>query len=193
MTPETLAGYLATARDAARQAAGVIEEWRPRFQVHEKGRFDLATDADFASQRVIRGLIHSRYPTHQFLAEEEGASELAPGPNDPPTWIVDPIDGTTNYVHDCPFYCVSIGLQVAGELVVGVILDPSRQELFEGAAGMGAWLGSRRLQTSCADRLEASLLATGFPPDLRGQERTLAWWRYFSCEPAPCVARVRRP
>jgi myo-inositol-1(or 4)-monophosphatase len=175
-----LAECLATARDAAREAARVLEEWRPRFQVREKGRFDLVTDADVSSQRTIRELIGSRYPDHRFLAEEEGASGLQPDASGPPTWIVDPLDGTTNYVHDCPFYCVSIGLEVAGELVVGVILDPSRQELFEAAKGMGAWLNGRRLHTSNADKLEGALLATGFPPDLRGQERTLEWWRYFS-------------
>jgi myo-inositol-1(or 4)-monophosphatase len=177
---ESLADYLETARDAARQAARVLEEWRSRFQVHEKGRFDLVTDADLASQRTIREVIQSRYPSHRFLAEEEGASTLPPDPHGPPTWIVDPLDGTTNYVHDCPFYCVSIGLEVAGELVAGVILDPSRQELFEAAKGLGAALNGRRLQTSAADRLDGALLATGFPPDLRGQEQTLEWWRHFS-------------
>ena len=125
-------------------------------------------------------MIRSRHPEHQFLAEEEGATKACPQPDAPPTWIVDPLDGTTNYIHGCPFYCVSIGLQVAGELMVGVIFDPSRQELFEAATGMGAWLNGQRLHTSEAAKLEESLIATGFPPDVRGQERTLAWWRYFS-------------
>ncbi len=93
---------------------------------------------------------------------------------------MDPLDGTTNYVHDCPLYCVSIGLMVAGELVVGAVLDPSRNELFRAAKGRGAWVGERRLQTSRSARLDEALLATGFPPDLRGQERQLDWWRYFS-------------
>ena len=97
----------------------------------------------------------------------------------PPTWIVDPIDGTTNYVHDCPLYCISIGLQVAGKLVVGVVYDPSRQEMFAASQGHGAWLGERRLRTSATSRLQESLLATGFPPDVRGHEETLDWWRYL--------------
>jgi myo-inositol-1(or 4)-monophosphatase len=177
---ESLAEYLETAREAARQAARILEEWRSRFQVHEKGRFDLVTDADLASQRTIREVIHSRYPSHRFLAEEEGASTVLPDPHGPPTWIVDPLDGTTNYVHDCPFYCVSIGLEIAGELVAGVILDPSRKELFDAAKGLGAAVNGRRLRTSAADRLDGALLATGFPPDLHGQEQTLEWWRYFS-------------
>src|SRR5262249_33434041 len=103
-----------------------------------------------------------------------------PGADAPPTWIVDPIDGTTNYVHDCPFYCISIGLQVKGELVVGVVYDPSRTEMFAAAQGHGAWLGERRLQTSTAKSLDEALLATGFPPVIEGHELTLDWWRFFS-------------
>src|SRR5438874_1980428 len=176
-TAETLADYLDAAREAARRAAAVLEEWRQRFQVREKARFDLVTDADLASQRTIQEFLAGRFPGHGFLGEEDKSPQARPGPDAPPTWIVDPLDGTTNYVHDCPLYCVSIGLQVAGELVVGVVLDPSRQELFAAAKGQGAWLGSRRLRTSQAARLEEALLSTGFPPDLRGQERTLDWWR----------------
>lgn len=167
------------AAEAARRAARVLEEWRPRFQVREKGRFDLVTDADVASQRAIADYLASRFPAFAFLGEED-ARHHRPGADAPPTWIVDPIDGTTNYVHDCPLYCISIGLQVAGELVVGVILDPARNELFQAAKGHGAWLNGRRLQTSPITTLSEALLATGFPPDLRGQERTLEWWRYFS-------------
>ncbi len=175
-----LADYLEAARQAAQRGAAVLEDWRHRFQVREKARFDLVTDADLASQRTIYEFLGQRYPDHRFLGEEDKSAQARPGPDAPPTWIIDPLDGTTNYVHDCPLYCVSIGLQVAGELVVGAVLDPSRQELFAAAKGMGAWLGERRLQTSRASGLEEALLATGFPPDVRGQERTLQWWHYFS-------------
>jgi myo-inositol-1(or 4)-monophosphatase len=180
MATDALTEYREAACEAARRGAAVLEEWRSHFQVREKGRFDLVTDADLGSQRAIRAYLHERFPGHDFLGEEDPSPRARPGPDAPPTWIVDPLDGTTNYVHDCPMYCVSIGLQVAGELVVGVVLDPARQELFAAARGQGAWLGSVRLQTSHATSLEEALLATGFPPDLRGQERTLDWWRYFS-------------
>src|SRR5262245_34883274 len=180
MPTEPLSDYLEAAREAARRAAIVLQHWRSRFQVREKARFDLATDADVASQRTIREYLGGRYPHHAHLGEEDKGPRLRPGPDAPPTWIVDPIDGTTNYVHDCPLYCISIGLQVAGELVVGVVLDPSRNELFAAARGLGAWLGQRRLRTSPATRLEEALLGTGFPPDVRGHERTLEWWHYFS-------------
>jgi myo-inositol-1(or 4)-monophosphatase len=180
MATDDLTAYHEAACEAARRGAAVLEEWRSRFQVREKGRFDLVTDADVGSQRAIQSYLQERFPDHAFLGEEGEGEKARPGPGAAPTWIVDPLDGTTNYVHDCPLYCVSIGLQVAGELVVGVVLDPSRNELFSAARGQGAWLGTRRLQTSQADNLEEALLATGFPPDLRGQERTLDWWRYFS-------------
>jgi myo-inositol-1(or 4)-monophosphatase len=178
-TTEPLDDYLDAARTAALRAAAVLDEWRPRFQVREKARFDLVTDADLASQRTIYQYLGGRFPSHAFLGEED-AGHQRPGPGAPPTWIIDPIDGTTNYVHDCPFYCVSIGLQVAGELVVGLVYDPSREEMFAAARGCGAWLNGRRMHTSAAAGLGEALLATGFPPDMRGQERTLDWWRYFS-------------
>jgi myo-inositol-1(or 4)-monophosphatase len=176
---EPLNDYLDAAREAALRAAVVLEHWRQRFEVREKGHADLVTDADLASQRTIAEYLAARFPAHAFLGEED-AQHQRPGPDAPPTWIVDPIDGTTNYVHDCPFYCVSIGLQVAGELIAGVVYDPARQEMFAAAKGQGAWLNDRRLRTSRTDGLGEALLATGFPPDLRGQERTLDWWRYFS-------------
>src|SRR5262245_32661021 len=180
MTNEQLTEYLDAGCEAARRGAAVLEEWRAHFQVREKARFDLVTDADLGSQRTIRRYLQERFPDHGFLGEEEGAGEQRPGSDAPPTWIIDPLDGTTNYVHDCPLYCVSVGLQVESEMVVGAIYEPSRQEMFSAAQGLGAWLGGRRLQTSRAASLTEALLATGFPPDIRGQERTLDWWRYFS-------------
>ncbi len=180
MATDQLDDCLDAAREAAQRGAAKLEEFRSRFSVREKARFDLVTNADLASQRAIQEYLAGRFPEHGFLGEEEPAARNRPGPDAPPTWIVDPLDGTTNYVHDCPLYCVSIGLQVAGELVVGVVYDPSRRELFSAARGRGAWLGDQRLQTSRAASLDEALLATGFPPDLRGQEQTLEWWRYFS-------------
>ncbi len=172
--------YAEAAQEAARRGAAVLAEWRDRFHVREKGRADLVTEADVGSQKAIFSYLSSCFPGHAFLGEEEGAGKERPGPGAPPTWIVDPLDGTTNYVHDCPLYCVSIGLEIAGEMVVGVVYEPSRQELFWAAKGMGAWLGERRLKVSQATSLSEALMATGFPPDIEGQERTLDWWRYFS-------------
>jgi myo-inositol-1(or 4)-monophosphatase len=177
---DPLTDYLDAACQAARRGAAVLLEWRSRFRVREKGRFDLVTEADLASQQAIRTFLAQRYPGHGFLGEEDKASQHRPGPDAPPTWIVDPLDGTTNYVHDFPLYCVSIGLQVGGEIVVGVVHEPLRDEMFSAARGHGAWLNDRRLATTRADRLEEALLTTGFPSDLRGREGTLDWWRHFS-------------
>ena len=177
---QALAEYLEAAKEAALRAATVLEEWRQKFQVREKGRFDLVTDADLASQKTIREYLCDRFPAHAFLGEEDASAKTRPAADAPPTWIVDPIDGTTNYVHDFPFYCISIGLQVKGELVVGVVYDPSHKEMFTAGQGMGAWLGTRRLRTSSVENLEQALLSTGFPPNMAGQEATLQWWRHFS-------------
>jgi myo-inositol-1(or 4)-monophosphatase len=166
--------------EAARRAAAVLQQWRSRFSVKEKGRADLVTEADVASQRTICEFLGARFPHHAFLGEEEQGERSRPGEDSPPTWIIDPIDGTTNYIHDVPLYCISIGLMYNGELVVGVVYEPTRQEMFRAAKGHGAWLNGRRLQTSQATKLEDALIATGFPPDLSGQEKTLEWFRYFS-------------
>ncbi len=172
--------FHAAAQEAARLAAVVLEDWRQKFQVREKGRFDLVTDADLASQKTIEAYLSGRFSGHAFLGEEDVGNKGRPGTDAPPTWIVDPIDGTTNYVHDCPLYCISIGLQIAGELVVGVVLDPSRNEMFHAAKGAGAWINDRRIRTSGIQSLEEALIATGFPPDLRANGSSLDWWRYFS-------------
>lgn len=172
--------YLDAACQAARCGAAVLEDWRARFSVREKGRSDLVTEADLGSQRAVREYLVGRFPDHGFVGEEEGASKSRPEPGAPPTWIVDPLDGTTNYVHDIPAYCVSIGLQVDGELVVGAIFDPRQNELFAGARGHGATLNGKPLRNSATRRLADAVLATGFPPDVRGHERALDWWRHFS-------------
>src|SRR5438876_4245555 len=109
MPTANLFDYLESAKQAALRAAVVLNDWRQRFQVREKARFDLVTDADLASQRTIYEYLAGRFPGHAYLGEED-ARHHRPGADAPPTWIVDPIDGTANYDHDCPLYCVSIGL-----------------------------------------------------------------------------------
>jgi len=167
---------VAAAQEAARRGGAVLQSWCKRISVREKGRFDLVTEADLASQEAVRSFLDKEFPTHAFLGEEGGS---AGAPNQP-TWIVDPLDGTTNYVHQMPFYAVSIGLAVGTDLLVGVIFDPSRGEMFHAAMGLGAWLGDERLQTTATASLDQALLSTGFPPDLTGQEHTLETWRHFS-------------
>src|SRR5437870_1081945 len=153
MAPPDLPDCLAVATEAARRGAAVLESWRTHFSVREKGRADLVTEADLNAQQAIREALLGRFPSHGFLGEEGGKGQPRPGPDAPPTWIVDPLDGTTNYVHDCPAYCVSIGLEVAGELVLGVVFDPRLDELYTAVTGRGATLNGRPLRISATDRL----------------------------------------
>ena len=177
---KSLIEWRAAAEDAARLGSTQLEQWRKKFSVREKGRADLVTDADHASQHAIRNLLMDRFMDHAFLGEEDpGAKEGVVNPS-VPTWIVDPLDGTANYVHDVPAYCVSIGLMVGGDLVVGVILDPRQNEMFSAAKGLGATLNGAAIRVSDTTQLEYALLATGFPPDPECQERNLVQWRRFS-------------
>src|SRR5262245_28807760 len=165
MTDRELLDYLDAAQEAARRGAAVLEDWRTRFSVREKGRADLVTDADFAAQQATREYLLGRFPGHAFLGEEDGPNQPRPPAGAPPTWIVDPLDGTTNYVHDAPMYCVSVGLEVAGELVAGAIFDPRQREMFAAARGHGAMLNDRPIRTSTTNDLADALLSTGFSPD----------------------------
>ena len=152
------------AEEAARAAGAVLEDWASRFTVSEKGPADLVTEADVAAQRAIHDLLHGRFPTHGFLGEEG----LAATGSDPETrWIIDPLDGTTNYVHRFPYYAVSIALEVRGVLRAGVIFDPSKNELFSAEQGGGAWLNGRRLQTSRFASLRQAMLIASFPPGVK--------------------------
>ena len=129
--------YLSVAIEAARHGAAELERWRAKFSVREKGRADLVTEADDASQKIVKDILLSRFPEHGFIGEEESVGkspeDVRPPADAPPTWVVDPLDGTANYVHDVPAYCVSIGLWHAGKAIVGVILDPRQNELFSAA------------------------------------------------------------
>ncbi len=181
MSTDRLAEYLAAAVEAARRGAAKLEEWRPRFHVREKARADLVTDADTASQQAIRDYLLGLFPDHLFLGEEDAVGkrpeETRPPPGSPPVWVVDPLDGTTNYVHDVPAYCVSVGLAVGGKPAVGVIYDPRLGELFAAAAGLGATLNGEPIRVSPTPVLREALVATGFPAAWPAQLRNLEAWK----------------
>jgi myo-inositol-1(or 4)-monophosphatase len=154
-----------TARDAGRILA---ERFGRTLQITNKGELDLVTESDLASERLIIERIKTYYPRHAILAEESGASEPADRDGqDEWRWIIDPLDGTTNYAHGYPCFCVSIGLEHNGRVEVGVVYDPMRDELFTAERGGGAALNGRRIQVSPVDSLAAALLCTGFPYDVR--------------------------
>ncbi|MCL6457264.1 MAG: inositol monophosphatase [Gorillibacterium sp.] len=133
---------------------------------------DLVTEIDRGSETMIKNLILTHFPDHSFLGEEgvvpgpmASAKALADVQDAEYLWIVDPIDGTTNYVHSYPFYSVSIALAYKGEVIVGVVYDPSRDELFVAEKGKGAYLHGKKMHISPDATLSQSLLATGFPTD----------------------------
>lgn len=147
---------------AARSAGQVLVDWAGRFSVRSKGKNDLVTEADHAAQETIRQALVRRFPSDGFLGEEG----LDQGSDASRRWIIDPLDGTTNYVHGFPFFCVSMALESEGQLVVGVILDPIRKECFAAAAGGGAYLNSTSIQVSTTRQLGDSLVCVGLPADL---------------------------
>lgn len=148
-----------------------------RIDITHKGAINLVTDVDLASERLIVDRIATHYPRHQVLAEEGGLAESGSDYR----WIIDPLDGTTNYAHSYPVFCVSIGLEHRGEIVLGVVYDPMRDELFTAERGGGAALNNRPVRVSATDDLMHSLLSTGFPYDIRTSTLTnLDHWANFA-------------
>ena len=154
------------ARDAGRVLASTFG--RINLEVNNKGDIDLVTEADLAAERLIVERIRGYFPRHAILAEESGASHHDTAQSEW-KWVIDPLDGTTNYAHGYPCFCVSIGLERAGEVVIGVVYDPVRDELFAAERGAGATLNGRRIAVSTIDEINRALFCTGFPYDVRGR------------------------
>lgn len=158
--------YLDFAAELARTAGAVLSHYANRDKrVEFKGRANLVTAADKESEAVIIDAIRRRYPQHAILAEESGAS--SDGDPRRGKWIIDPLDGTTNFAHQYPFYCVSIAFEQDGQVLCGAVFDPLRNDLFTGARGIGAFLNGERLRVSDVSKLADALLLTGFPYNLR--------------------------
>ena len=168
---------LATARAAAQEAGVLLRRYagRPRAVRHKGSFIDLVTEVDRAAERLIAARIRRRFPDHAFLGEEATVRSVD-ARQSAYRWIVDPIDGTTNFVHGVPCFAVSIGVEERGRLIAGVIYDPMRREEFTAIAGGGAHLNERRIRVSRARRLQDALLSTGFSPRFRK-------------DPAPFLAR----
>jgi myo-inositol-1(or 4)-monophosphatase len=155
--------YLEVGRKAALAGGEVLRSWAGRFAVTEKGPADLVTEADFASQETVRKILMDAFPDHGVLAEENGMSTVG---KDGYRWIVDPLDGTTNYVHGLAQYCVSIGLECNGTLLAGVVYDPVADQCFTAALGHGAFLNGKPLKVSGVKSLSKALVAVSFPPSV---------------------------
>ena len=152
---------------AARAGGRVLSEWRGRFGVSQKGHRDVVTEADFAAQREIRRIVLDAFPDHGFIGEESLPEvDATPANPDGLRWIVDPLDGTTNYVHGFPAYCVSVALARGDEILVGTIYDPERDECFTARAGGGAFLDGRPIRAGAVADPNDALVAISFPPQV---------------------------
>lgn len=167
------------AQEIARGAGKILAASRGEgFGVRTKDEAtNLVTEVDMASERYITEKISEEYPQHGIVAEEGGGSVRQ---GQAFVWYVDPLDGTTNYTHDYPFFCVSLALYHEGRPLLGVVFDPVRDEMFASANGWGSFLNGRRIRASSVDTLEKALLVTGFSYDTRHHpENNLNYFKHF--------------
>jgi myo-inositol-1(or 4)-monophosphatase len=161
---------LVVAIDAARAGARELMAWRGRFTFREKAARDLVTDADLASERAVRAVLGARCPDHGILGEEApDRTQL----DREYCWVVDPLDGTTNYAHGFPCYAVSVAVAQGGRLLAGVVYDPERDECFAAAAGGGATLNGKPIAATRATQVGEALLAVSFPAHLETRSADL--------------------
>lgn len=171
--------FLNTAIKAARASGEIIMRAYDRLDhltVNVKGHNDLVTEADYASEQQIIETLQTAYPNHAILAEENGEIPAKGHHEDGNIWIIDPLDGTCNFSHGYPHFCVSIALQHKGKIHVAVVYDPVRQDLYTAIRGGGALKNNQKIRVSKTTQLSESLLATGFP--YKKQED---YHKYFVC------------
>lgn len=205
--------HLSVAIEAAITGADVLQQFQSKFSVREKGSKDFVTDADLQSQKVIFELLRKEFPDEFMMGEEEGHDSAPVNEHgkivEQPIWVVDPLDGTLNYMHRLQNYCVSIGLVQDGELQVGVVADPVCNELFAARRGEGAFVSKldgsdrQRLTVSQCDQLQMALLACSFPAGVKSDaievrqfctvlERCQALRRLGSCALNLCYVAAGR-
>ena len=181
-----------TAVKAARKAAAIINRASfdiDRLQVTEKKHNDFVTEVDQAAERAIIEVLKGAYPDHAILAEESGASTNLHDDNEN-VWIIDPLDGTTNFIHGFPQYCVSIALQQRGQITQAVVYDPTRNDLFTATKGAGAFLNEKRIRVTKRDKIADALIGTGFPyTDMSYMDQYLQMFRIMTEK----SAGLRRP
>lgn len=154
---------VAVARDLALEAGAILKKgFQSRISIEFKGRIDPVTNIDLRSERLITRAIAKRFPTHTILTEEGSNSSGSSGVR----WVIDPLDGTVNFSHGFPVYCVSIGIEIDGRLAGGAVFDPERDELFWAVTGGGAFLNKKRIHVTTERKLERCLMATGFAYDI---------------------------
>ena len=165
LSPNDIDNLTQTAVQAARLGGAILQDYAQKgFTIESKGEsINLVTEADLQSEKAVIQTIRHAFPDHQILSEEQGLQDI---PSHPIKWIVDPLDGTVNFAHGFPMYNVSIGVEYQGTCVIGVIYDPTRDELFLGQHGRGATLNGKPIHVSAAPTLAEALLVTGFAYDI---------------------------
>ncbi len=169
--------YLDTAVEIARESGALLAElFTQPLEITYKRRSDLVTVADRQSEALIVERLRRHFPDHGIVAEEGGSQA---GSSDY-CWYVDPLDGTTNYAHGFPMFCVTLGLACRDELIVGVVFDPTRNDLYTAERGAGAYLNDRRLHVSHTEQLSECLVATGFPPFATNHDLNIQFYFHFT-------------
>ncbi len=186
-TKKEIRSYLRFAERLARHAGEILHDgFNRKHHVTYKGRINPVTEYDLKSEKYITGQIKKTYPNHAILAEEgndvEERSDFR--------WVIDPLDGTVNYAHGFPVYCVSIALEYREETIVGVVYDPERKELFSAGRGMGAFLNGKKISVSAETSLQRALLATGFAYNIGTAKRNNLG---FFARMAKKAQAIRRP
>jgi myo-inositol-1(or 4)-monophosphatase len=166
-----MSDYVSVCEEAARCGGDLLRSWEGRFHVREKGPSDLVTEADLASQEAIRAVISRHYPDHEFVGEEGGEHDRGTANC---CWVVDPLDGTTNYVHGIPHYCVSVAVICEGQIEAGAIFHPRAGVCYTAVRDGGAYKDGRTLGTSQVTDLSGAVVAVSFPPQVGPESREVA-------------------
>ena len=168
--------FLTPMQDIAREAGGLLMSFFGKVSIEYKGEVDLVTKADRASEKMIVERIRKQWPDHDLIGEEGSRRETGSDFR----WYVDPLDGTTNFAHGYPVFCVSMALEYKGERIAGVVFDPNRNEMFAAAKGSGAQLNGQPAHVSSTTRLKESLVATGFPSHKRHKNPNINFYHQIT-------------
>jgi myo-inositol-1(or 4)-monophosphatase len=177
MTSTTKTDVISPAAQIAREAGTLLmEHFHRHVTIEYKGEADLVTIADRQSEALIRQRLREHWPSHDILGEEGGLQDTGSDYR----WYVDPLDGTTNFAHGFPVFCVSMALEYKGKRIAGVIYDPTRNELFAAEQGSGAYLNDQRIRVSKTANLSESLVATGFPSHKRHKNPNIFFYHQIT-------------
>jgi myo-inositol-1(or 4)-monophosphatase len=169
--------YLTTAVEISREAGALLAQLFKRpHEITYKRPSDLVTESDRRSEALIIERLQSHFPKHSIVAEEGGGGKI----DSDYCWYVDPLDGTTNFAHGFPVFCVTLGLAYRGEVIAGVVYDPLREELYTAERGAGAYLNNKRIHVSKTPKISESLLATGFPPFASDHDLNIEYYLRFT-------------